>query len=295
MRLTVALPSVGAPVEPDALKDYAQALEELGVDTLHVVDHVVYGWPGPDGRPRQRYRPDMWHLEALSTLAFVAACTQRVGLETGILILPQRPPALVAKQIATLDVLSKGRIRLGLGVGFIPVEYEAMGVPFRQRGARMDEAIEVLKKVWTADHIVHRGRFYSLDDVGSEPKPVQKPHPPLLLGAGAPAALARAGRVANGWIANAGSSTAHFAEGISAVKAAAKAAGREDEVTIFEAAMAPQSPDPGDNLEALRFVKAHGATDVLYWMGMAREPEIRTLEGKLRYVERLVKDDWPAV
>ena len=293
MRLTVAFPNVGAPQDKVALRDYAQALEGLGVDALHVVDHVVYAWPNADGSPRSQYRADLWHLEIFVTLGFLAAVTDRVTLETGIVILPQRPPILVAKEASSVDALSGGRLRLGIGVGWQAPEYEALGVPFKQRGSRMVEAIEVLKEAWTQPHLNHKGRYYRMTDVAMEPKPVQKPHPPIVIGATAPKALARAGQLANGWVAGPGTPFARFEPSMVAVKEAARAAGRESDVTIFEGSMFPQSPDPADNLESLRQHKAAGATDMLYWMGTAREPSLRPLDGKRKYVERLVREVWP--
>ncbi len=295
MRLTVAFPNVGAPQDRVALRDYAQALEGLGVDTLHVVDHVVYAWPAADGTQRSQYRPDLWQLEPFVTMGFLAGVTERVGLETGVLILPQRPPALVAKEAATIDVLSGGCLRLGVGVGWQAPEYEALGVPFKQRGARMVEALTLIKAFWTEPHIDHHGRFYQVSDVGMEPKPVQKPHPPIIIGGASAAALERAGRMANGWIAGPGTPAAAFARAKPEVEAAAKAAGRAADVTIFEGSMFPQSADPSDCLPALREHKALGATDMLYWMGTARDPSLRPLDGKLKYVERLVKEVWPAI
>jgi probable F420-dependent oxidoreductase len=294
MRLTVAFPNVGSAQDRIALRDYAQALEQIGVDALHVVDHVVYAWPSQEGTQRSQYRADIWQLEPLVTLGFLAAVTERVALETGVLILPQRPPALVAKEAATVDVLSNGRLRLGLGIGWQAPEYEALGVPFRQRGSRMEEALVVLKKCWTEQHIKHEGRYYKLDDVGMEPKPLQKPHPPIVIGGGLPVAD-RAGRLANGYIAGPGTPLPAFDRMRRAVVEASRKAGRENEVTIFEGSMFPQSPDPSDNLEALRQHRAAGATDMLYWMGTAREPSLRPLEGKLKYVERLVKEVWPEI
>jgi probable F420-dependent oxidoreductase len=277
------------------MRDYAQALESVGVDTLHVVDHVVYAWPALDGTRPTPYRPNMWQMEPLMTLAFLAACTEQIGLETGVLILPQRPPALVAKQVASLDVLSNGRVRLGIGVGIAPLESEAMGVPWNERGARMVESIRVMKKLWTQDHIVHSGRFYHLDDVAAEPKPIQKPHPPLIMGGNAAVVLRRVGRMANGWMAVVNSSVEHFANNVRAVKAAAKDASREDEVTIFEGSLTPKSVDPSDNLDSLRAHEAAGATDMLLWINTAQESELRTLDGKVKYVERLLKDVWPEI
>jgi probable F420-dependent oxidoreductase len=295
MRLTVAFPNVGAPQDPGALRDYARALEALGVDTLHVVDHVVYAWPAADGTPRSQYRPDLWHLEPFATLGFIAAVTDRIALETGVIVLPQRPPALVAKEAATVDVLSGGRLRLGVGVGWQAPEYQAMGVRFSERGARMEEAVPLLKKLWTEQHVSFKGRFYTLDDVAAEPKPVQKPHPPVIMGGGSPSVLDRAGRLAEGWVAGPGLPAAAFGTARQAVVAAARKAGRESEVTVFEGSMSPRSPDPADCLDALREHKALGATDMLYWMGTARDPALRPLEGKLKYVERLLKEVWPRV
>ncbi|HEY7270892.1 MAG TPA: TIGR03619 family F420-dependent LLM class oxidoreductase [Dehalococcoidia bacterium] len=293
MRITVAFPNVGAAQDRIALRDYAQALEGLGVDTIHVVDHVVYAWPAADGTRRSQYRADLWHLEAFTTLGFLAAVTERCMLETGVLVLPQRPPALVAKEAATVDVLSNGRLRLGVGVGWQEPEYSAMGVPFKERGARMEEAIAVLKEAWMEPHINHMGRYYHFEDVGMEPKPLQKPHPPIIIGGGSPAVLERAGRIGNGWVAGPGVPPAAFDQSRRAVIEAARAAGREDEVTIFEGSIFPQSPDPADNVEALRAHVNLGATDVLYWMGTARDPALRPLEGKLEYLTRLMKEVWP--
>jgi probable F420-dependent oxidoreductase len=293
VKITVAFPNVGAAQDRIALRDYAQALEGIGVDTIHVVDHVVYAWPAADGTRRSQYRADLWHLEAFTTLGFLAAVTERPMLEIGILVLPQRQPALVAKEAATIDVLSNGRLRLGVGVGWQEPEYEAMGVPFRQRGSRMEESIDVLKEMWTEQHINHKGRYYRFEDVGMEPKPLQKPHPPIIMGGGSPSILARAGRLANGWVAGPGVPPARFDESRRAVLEAARAAGRESEVTIFEGSIFPQSTDPSDNVEALRAHKNLGATDVLYWMGTAREPELRPLDGKLQYLTRLMKEVWP--
>lgn len=292
MRLTVAFPNVGAAQDGVALREYALALEQMGVDTLHVVDHVVYAWPAADGTPRSQYRADMWHLEPFITLGFVAAVTDRIGLETGVIVLPQRPPALVAKEAASVDVLSNGRLRLGVGVGWQAPEYEAMGVPFRQRGSRMEEAVEVMKKLWTEQHIRHHGRHYKLDDVAMEPKPVQKPHPPIIMG-GSGRIAGRIGRLANGWVAGPGTPAEAFDRTRKAILDAARDAGREHEVTIFEGSVFPQSPDPADNLETLRVHRDMGATDMLYWMGTARDPSLRPLDAKLRYIERLLKEVWP--
>jgi probable F420-dependent oxidoreductase len=300
VRLNVAFPNVGLrvsqPTLPDvvALRDQAQALEALGVDGLQVVDHVTYAWPNADGSSRSEdYGPELWHLEPLITLGYIAAVTERIGLETAILILPQRPPALVAKQAATLDVLSKGRLRLGVGIGWQENEYEAMGVPFADRAGRIEESISVLKKAWTETHINHDGRYFRLDNMAMEPKPVQKPHPPILMGGESPRVMERIGRLANGWVAGPQVTPEAFAKSRGAILASARAAGREDETTIFEASFRPVSTDPADRVELMRRNRAAGATEFCFWMGREGNPGLKTYDQHLRYIERLIDEVWP--
>ncbi len=291
MRLSVHLPSLRGP----ALRDYVQSLEGLGVDFVLATDHVVMPQPRPDGTPRSIYPATLRMLEPLATLAFVAGCTERIGLETGVLILPQRQPALVAKAVATVDFLSGGRMRLGVGVGWQEPEFDAMGVPFRERGARMDEALIVLRLLWTSDHATFNGRFYALDDMVAEPKPVQKPHPPILCGGASPPALRRAGRLANGWIANAQQTPESFRANRERVLDAARRAGRDAEVTIFEAAAGPPSDNPADLAPRIRAFRDAGATDFALWpaMGLAAAPSLRTPEGQIAYLRRFVEEVWP--
>jgi alkanesulfonate monooxygenase SsuD/methylene tetrahydromethanopterin reductase-like flavin-dependent oxidoreductase (luciferase family) len=234
----------------------------------------------------------MWHLECFVTLGFLTAVTDRVTLETGVVVLPQRPPALVAKEAATVDVLSNGRLRLGIGVGWQAPEYEALGVPFKQRGARIVRG--------------HRGPERDVDGAAYRPqrtlllprrrwygtKASAKPYPPLLMGVGA-RGVGPSRQLADGWVAGPGTPAARFDTSREAVLRAAREAGREAEVTIFEGSAFPQSPNPSDMLETLRNHKDLGATDMLFWMGTARDPLLRPLLAKLEYVERLVEEVWP--
>src|SRR5438128_2110078 len=141
MKLTVEFPSVSYREGPDAVRRFARAVEQIGYDHIDMFDHVVMGFP-IEGRAPGPYPASMPILEALMTLSYVAAVTSRVTLGTEVLVLPQRQPTLVAKQVSTLDMLSGGRVRLGLGVGWQESEYEALGEDFRARGKRMDEAIQ---------------------------------------------------------------------------------------------------------------------------------------------------------
>ncbi|GDX27951.1 hypothetical protein LBMAG13_03750 [Actinomycetes bacterium] len=166
--------------------------EELGYADVWVSDHVAV----PTGA---EYPPSAYIYEPLVALTWVAACTHRVGLGTTVLVLPMRNPLVLAKMVASIDQLSNGRIILGIAAGWLEAEFDALGVPFVERGARTDEAIEIMKRVWTDDHItadfpVHGARFVSM-----RTKPQPSGHVPLWVGGHADVALARAIRVGDGW------------------------------------------------------------------------------------------------
>jgi probable F420-dependent oxidoreductase len=172
MKLAVEFPSVAYREGPDAVRRFAQALEHIGYDHIDVFDHVVMGYPIA-GRPPGPYTPTMPILEALMTLSYVAAVTTRVTLGTEVLVLPQRHPTLVAKQVSTLDTLSGGRVRLGVGVGWQDSEYAALGEDFATRGPRMDEAIALLRAWWSEAQVDVAGPRYPVRAMAMEPKPPQ--------------------------------------------------------------------------------------------------------------------------
>ena len=147
MKLAVEFPSVAYREGPEGVARLARAIEDIGYDELDMFDHVVMGFP-IEGREPGPYPGSMPILEAFMTLAYVAAVTSRIRLGTEVVVLPQRQPVLVAKQVSTLDTLSGGRVRLGVGVGWQASEYEALGEDFRNRGARMDEALALLRACW---------------------------------------------------------------------------------------------------------------------------------------------------
>jgi probable F420-dependent oxidoreductase len=181
MKLSVEFPSVAYREGPGAVARMARAIEQIGYDHIDVFDHVVMGYPIAD-RPQGPYTPTMPILEALMTLSYVAAVTTRVTLGTEVLVLPQRHPTLVAKQVSTLDTLSGGRVRLGVGVGWQESEYEALGEDFRTRGARMDEAIALLRSWWSDAQVDVAGRHYSITAMAMEPKPPQGRRLPIWIG-----------------------------------------------------------------------------------------------------------------
>jgi probable F420-dependent oxidoreductase len=198
MQIGAIFPQTEIGDDPGVIREYAQAAEGLGYSYILAYDHVLGaglasrpGWRGP-------YNSDTLFHEPLTLFAYLAAITQRVQLVSGVIILPQRQTALVAKQAAEVDVLSGGRLRLGIGVGWNPVEYQALGEDFTTRGARSEEQIAVLRALWTQPTITFNGRWHQIEDAGIKPLPVQRPIP-IWIGGGAEATLRRAGRIGDGW------------------------------------------------------------------------------------------------
>src|SRR5262247_526504 len=160
-----------------AIKDYAQTAEALGYDYLVVYDHVLGAHPNREPKLTGPYTYEHPFHEPMVFFGFLAAITTRLELVTGILILPQRQTALVAKQTAEVDVLSKGRLRLGIGIGWNYVEYDALGEEFRTRGRRVGEQIEVLRKLWTEPLVTYKGSDHVIDNAGLNPCPSSGPIP----------------------------------------------------------------------------------------------------------------------
>ncbi len=198
MHIGVVFPQTEIGNDPVAIRDYAQAVESMGYHHLLIYDHVIGAstamrpyWRGP-------YTSETPFHEVFVLLSYVAAITSRLELVTNVLILPQRQTVLVAKQAATLDVLSGGRLRLGVGIGWNAVEYEALHEDFHTRGARSEEQIAVLRALWTQPVITFQGRWHHIDDAGIKPLPVQQPIP-IWIGGGADAVLKRISRIGDGW------------------------------------------------------------------------------------------------
>lgn len=199
MRLGAVFPQIEMPADAVAIRDYAQAIEAMGLDHLLVYDHVV----GADltNRPdwNKPYSLKSPFQEPLVLIAHLAAITERLEFFTGVLVLPQRQAALVGKQAACIDLLSNGRLRLGVGTGWNMIEYEALGVSFDKRGERLDEQIDFLRRLWTEDSFSYSGKYHNLTEAGIWPRPVQRPIP-IWVGGNAPLAMRRAAALADGWL-----------------------------------------------------------------------------------------------
>ncbi len=199
MRIGVVFPQIEIGTDPVVIRDYAQAAESLGYDHVLIYDHVVGAntasrpkWTGPYSSAHSFHEPFV-------VFGYIAACTTRLELVTGVIILPQRQTVLVAKQAAEVDVLSGGRLRLGIGVGWNEVEFEALGMDFHTRGARSVEQIKVMRALWTHETVTFEGRWHRIPDAGINPLPVQRPIP-LWIGGESDVALRRAARIADGWM-----------------------------------------------------------------------------------------------
>jgi probable F420-dependent oxidoreductase len=203
----------GDNVAPEVLADRARRAEDAGFDSLWVGDHVALPADALDD-------PEEPRLEAVVALSHLAALTRRVRLVFGVIVLPQRQPVLLAKQISSLDALSGGRLTVGIGVGYVEAELQALGVELSERGARADEYVEAMRALWDGAPGRFEGRFVSFADVIERPRPIQRPHPPLIVGGHADAALRRAARVASGWFGWE-LSPAEAAEAIARLRAAA--------------------------------------------------------------------------
>ncbi len=205
MKLGVFASLMTPTASPGVILDIGRRAEEIGLDSLWMGEHVVifdemeFGYPGtPDGKlpvPEGGGLP-----ETVVTLAFLASATKNLRLGTGVSLLPQRNPIYTAKEFATLDYLTGGRVDLGVGVGWCKEEVIACGYSFEDRGARCDEMLDLMKMLWTQPVTDYNGKHFQVKGVRMDPKPVQKPHIPLIIGGFSPPAMRRAVRVGAGWL-----------------------------------------------------------------------------------------------
>ena len=199
MKIGVVFPQTEIGQDPTVIRDYAQAVETMGYTHILAFDSVVGANPDrPGGWDSQFTYRHAFH-EPFVLFGFCAAVTRRIELVTGVIILPQRQTALVAKQAAEVDALSGGRLRLGVGVGWNTVEFEALGEDFGSRGRRIEEQVEVMRRLWTSELVTYEGRWHRVPDAGLNPLPVQRPIP-IWMGGDSEVVLRRAARLADGWI-----------------------------------------------------------------------------------------------
>jgi len=188
--------TTGPCTHPEGAARVARAAEAAGFDSLWGGEHVVL----PDPRvPPSPLDPEDRIMDPVVTLAFLAAHTRRIRLGTGIIILPQRNPLVLAKELATLDVLSNGRLIFGVGVGYLEPEFRALGIPFATRGQVTDDYLAAIRAIWSESSPAYRGRHAAFEGVQAHPRPVQQPRPPIVIGGHTPAAFRRAVEQGQGW------------------------------------------------------------------------------------------------
>ena len=226
---------------PDAMARFGRAAETAGFESLWVADHVVLPDPPVAGRPM---KPDMQLIEAVVALTFLAAHTSRIRLATGVVILPQRQAVVLAKQLASLDVLSNGRLIFGLGVGWCEPEMRATGAPFAERGRVGDEYLAAMQALWTQPKPAHRGKYVAFDGIQAMPRPVQQPIP-IVVGGRTPPAYRRAVTKGHGWYGFA-LDVAETQKSVSALQDAAKRVSRPAELGRLEISITPPSFDVPD-------------------------------------------------
>ena len=262
MKIGMVFPQTEIGNDPVIIRDYAQTTEGLGCSHVLVYDHVLGanpqrpgGWSGP-------YTYLTPFHEVFVLLGYLAAVTRQLGLATGVIILPQRQTALVAKQAASLDVLSGGRLRLGVGLGWNEVEYTALNENFHNRGKRMDEQVALMRRLWTDPLVDFQGKWHTIPDAGLNPLPIQRPIP-IWFGGNAEAALRRLARLGDGWIAL-HRRAAEARPALAMLERFLEEAGRSRSQVGLEVRISYETGDPKAWETALREWQAEGATHISF-------------------------------
>jgi probable F420-dependent oxidoreductase len=268
--LGFGLPVSGPWAGPETIRRIACRAEELGYASLWTFQRVLVPATAELGPSHRSV------LDPVVALAHVAGHTHRIRLGTATICAPFTAPALLAKMLTSLDVLSGGRLTVGLGLGWLAQEFAAAGVPYERRGARMDEYLRCLHALWTQDPVEFAGEFYTVPRSHMAPPPVQRPHPPVLLGGVAAPALRRAGRLAQGWIAGSRHDLTGIGASIARVRAGAREAGRDPDAVRIVVRRTLEGMQGLDDLAAL------GVTEVLLDLNLS--PPV-TLESAERVLE----------
>jgi len=264
----------------EAITRVAQTAEESGYESLWTGEHVVVIDPQVAPSP---VAPNTRMVDTIATLAFAAAVTERVKLGSGIILLAQRNPVVLAKELSGIDVLSEGRLLFGVGVGYVKQEFDVIGVPYEERGARVTEHIEAIRALWTQDAPEFQGEFTQISGVQSHPRPIQRPHPPIVIGGMSPPAYRRAVSQGNGWYGFFQSLDA-TAAAIAALEDAAKRTERPASLGPLEITVTP----PGSvDLDTVKRYEDLGVSRLVLLRGfsdLSAQKDASSLEAGLRYV-----------
>ena len=245
---------------PDTVREFAQGVEALGYDFLEAPDHVlgVNAASRPDWEAGRNTSADLFH-DPFVLFGFLAGVTPKLGFSTGVLILPQRQTALVAKQAACLDVLCKGRFRLGIGVGWNEVEFVGLNETFGNRGRRSEEQVQLMQALWAQDHVRFKGRYHTIEDAGINPRPAGG-RVPVWYGGHHERTLPRIAKWGNGWMPNAYPPDSSALEIFAQLRRLTEAEGRDPAEVGIEVWTSCGSGGPADWAREARFWKDAGAT-----------------------------------
>ena len=264
MRIGIHFPQAEIPHDYMVIRDYLQRAETLGFSHINTPDHVLQTrTPVADSPLAANYTTEFPHHEVMTLLSFAAGVTESLELKTAILILPQRQAVLVAKQAAQLDVLSGGRLQLGVGLGWNDPEFVSLDMNFNNRARRMEEQIEVCRLLWTEQHVTYEGKWHKIDDAGLAPMPIQRPIP-VWIGAFQPVAISRAARIADGWQAMLPAPGEKSAAVFSDFQDQVKTAGRDPDSVGIEATIFSGKIDPETWAAQIQGWIDCGATQILF-------------------------------
>ena len=289
MQIGAIFPQTEIGSDPGAIREYAQAAEQLGYSHLFIADHVLGASADYHAHVADGYYTNRSIIhESFTTMGYIAGITERIGLTTGILILPQRATALVAKQAAAVDVLSNGRLRLGIGVGWNHVEYEALNRNFRDRGRRSEEQIALMRALWTQEVVDFHGRWHRVDNAGINPLPVQRPIP-VWLGAGSSASplppepvLHRIATISDGWFPNF-EPQQPGREAIAKLREYVRASGRDESEVGIEGRIRIDNKQPEDWVDEAKGWQELGAA------GITVEARRGGLSGVGQHIDAIVR------
>lgn len=229
---------------PDAIRSVLQCAESAGFESAWTGEHVVVIDPQ---EPPSPVPPEFPMLDTVASLSFAAAVTTRLRLGSGIVLLAQRNPVVLAKELASIDVLSGGRLIFGIGVGYVKREFDVIGVPYEERGARVDDHIDAMRALWTQDRPLFEGRFTRISGVQAKPMPVQSPHPPFVIGGMSPSAYRRAIARGDGWYGF-NQTEEQAAASMEGLRQAARDAGKPQRFDELEISVTPRGPIDADRI-----------------------------------------------
>lgn len=266
----------------EAITQVAKTAEDAGYESLWTGEHVVLVDPQSGSSP---VPPETNMVDTVATLAFLAGITERIKLGSGIILLAQRNPVILAKELAGIDVLSDGRLLFGVGVGYVKEEFDVIGIPYEERGARVTEHIEAIRTLWSQDKPNFQGQFTQISGVQSNPRPVQAPHPPIIIGGMSPPAYRRAVKQGNGWYGFF-EDLETTAASIAGLKQAAEECQRPTELGELEITITP--PGPVD-LDTVKRYEDLGVTRLVLLRGfedMAAAPSGSGVAEMLQHMEQ---------